>query len=55
MQGLDVTIVSYMGKVRIAFKMEKGLIDPPKFKSFMEKSFEMILKASEKTDGQNNN
>ncbi|XP_050366074.1 wax ester synthase/diacylglycerol acyltransferase 2-like [Argentina anserina] len=47
-EGLDVTIVSYMEKVRIAFKMEKGLIDPPKFKSFMEKSFDMILKASEK-------
>ncbi|XP_024164098.2 O-acyltransferase WSD1 [Rosa chinensis] len=53
-EGLDVTIVSYMGKVRIAFKMEKGLIDPPKFKSCMEKSFEMILEASEKTAVQKN-
>ncbi|KAH0976383.1 hypothetical protein GBA52_026102 [Prunus armeniaca] len=46
-EGLDVTIVSYMGKVRIAFKMEKGLIDPQKFKSCMENAFEMILKASD--------
>ncbi|KAL6218453.1 hypothetical protein ACLB2K_011666 [Fragaria x ananassa] len=52
-EGLDVTIVSYMGKVRIAFKMEKGLIDPPKFKSCMEKSFETILKASENNAVQN--
>lgn len=51
MQGLDVTIVSYMGKVRVAFKMEKGLIDPQKFKSCMENAFEMILKAS---DAKNN-
>ncbi|CAB4320034.1 unnamed protein product [Prunus armeniaca] len=46
-EGLDVTIVSYMGKVKIAFKMEKGLIDPQKFKSCMENAFEMILKASD--------
>ncbi|KAL6269407.1 hypothetical protein ACE6H2_026318 [Prunus campanulata] len=50
-EGLDVTIVSYMGKVRVAFKMEKGLIDPQKFKSCMENAFEMILKAS---DAKNN-
>ncbi|XP_009335177.2 wax ester synthase/diacylglycerol acyltransferase 11-like [Pyrus x bretschneideri] len=46
-EGLDVTIVSYMGKVRVAFKMEKGLIEPQKFKSCMQNAFEMIRKASD--------
>lgn len=47
LQGLDVTIVSYMGNVRVAFKMEKGLIEPQKFKSCMQNAFEMIRKASD--------
>jgi predicted peroxiredoxin len=48
LQGLDVTMVSYMGKVRVAFKMEKGFIDPQKFNSCMETAYEMILEASAK-------
>ncbi|KAI5338927.1 hypothetical protein L3X38_018199 [Prunus dulcis] len=31
-QDLIVTVVSYMGKLRIAFGTQKGLIDPEKFK-----------------------
>ncbi|CAL2247480.1 unnamed protein product [Prunus armeniaca] len=46
-QGFQITIVSYMGMVRLAFKMETGLIDPQKFKSCMQNALEMILKDSD--------
>ncbi|KAL6273546.1 hypothetical protein ACE6H2_024238 [Prunus campanulata] len=44
--GFEVTMVSYMGKVRVAFKMEKGVIDPQKLKSCMENALQMILNDS---------
>ncbi|XP_016648928.1 PREDICTED: O-acyltransferase WSD1-like [Prunus mume] len=53
-QGFDITIVSYMGKVRLAFKMEKGIIDPHKLKSCMENAFDMIVKDSNKNPKLNN-
>ncbi|MFQ6648496.1 hypothetical protein Gotur_021903 [Gossypium turneri] len=48
-QSLTMTMVSYMGKLRIAVGAEKGYIDPPKFKSSIENAFEMILKAAHET------
>ncbi|KAB2035615.1 hypothetical protein ERO13_D04G142500v2 [Gossypium hirsutum] len=48
-QSLTITMVSYMGKLRIAVGTEKGYIDPPKFKSSIENAFEMILKAAHET------
>ncbi|XP_008229085.1 PREDICTED: O-acyltransferase WSD1-like [Prunus mume] len=53
-QGFDITIVSYMGKVRLAFKMEKGIIDPQKLKSCMENALDMIVKDSNKNPKLNN-
>ncbi|MBA0750900.1 hypothetical protein Gogos_002278 [Gossypium gossypioides] len=48
-QSLTITMVSYMGKLRIAVGTEKDYIDPPKFKSSIENAFEMILKAAHET------
>ncbi|KAE9619913.1 hypothetical protein Lal_00040401 [Lupinus albus] len=45
-QSLTITIMSYMGKLKIAFGMEKGFIDKQKIKSCMENSFEMIIVAA---------
>ncbi|CAB4303911.1 unnamed protein product [Prunus armeniaca] len=53
-QGFDITIVSYMGKVRLAFKMEKGIIDPQKLKSCMENALDIIVKDSNKNPKLNN-
>ncbi|KAL6286541.1 hypothetical protein ACE6H2_010931 [Prunus campanulata] len=53
-EGFDITIVSYMGKVRLAFKMEKGIIDPQKLKSCMENALDMIVKDSNKNPKLNN-
>ncbi|ONI17153.1 hypothetical protein PRUPE_3G140700 [Prunus persica] len=53
-QGFDITIVSYMGNVRLAFKMEKGIIDPQKLKSCMENALDMIVKDSNKNPNLNN-
>ncbi|CAL0299125.1 unnamed protein product [Lupinus luteus] len=47
-QSLTITIMSYMGKLRIAFGMEKGFIEKHKIKSCMENSFEMIIVAARK-------
>ncbi|TYI87880.1 hypothetical protein E1A91_D04G166700v1, partial [Gossypium mustelinum] len=41
---LTVTMFSYMGKLRVAFKTEKGFIDPEKLKSSIHNAFEMMLK-----------
>ncbi|KAL7000427.1 hypothetical protein U1Q18_001577 [Sarracenia purpurea var. burkii] len=41
--SLGFTIMSYMGKLRVAVIMEKGFIDPDKFKSCIQKAFEMML------------
>ncbi|KAI3948612.1 hypothetical protein MKW92_011232 [Papaver armeniacum] len=45
-QSLMVTIVSYMGKLRITIGSEKELIDQKLFNTCMEKAFERIYKAS---------
>ncbi|GMI79795.1 hypothetical protein like AT3G49190 [Hibiscus trionum] len=46
-QSLTITMVSYMGKLRVAVGTEKGYIDPTKFKSSVETAFGMILNASQ--------
>nr|POE50296.1 o-acyltransferase wsd1 [Quercus suber] len=45
-QNLIITIVSYMGNLRISAVMEKGFLDPQRFKSCVENAFEIILKAA---------
>ncbi|KAK6151753.1 hypothetical protein DH2020_014388 [Rehmannia glutinosa] len=45
-QSVSVTMISYVGKLRIAMTMEKGFIDPNKFKSCIEYAFEIISKAA---------
>ncbi|CAA2998110.1 O-acyltransferase WSD1-like [Olea europaea subsp. europaea] len=45
-QSLQVTIVSYVEKLRIVMSVEKGFIDPNKFKSCLEDAFETISKAA---------
>ncbi|XP_027359447.1 O-acyltransferase WSD1-like [Abrus precatorius] len=47
-ESLSITVMSYMGKLRVAFGLEKGFIDKQKFKSCMEDSFGMILIAARK-------
>ncbi|CAA3028857.1 O-acyltransferase WSD1-like [Olea europaea subsp. europaea] len=44
-QSLQVTILSYVDNLRIVMSVEKGFIDPNKFKSCMEYAFEAIYKA----------
>nr|POE95315.1 hypothetical protein CFP56_05674 [Quercus suber] len=46
-ENLNITIVSYMGNLRISAVMEKGLLDPQRFKSCVENAFEIILKAAD--------
>ncbi|KAK1405303.1 O-acyltransferase WSD1 [Heracleum sosnowskyi] len=48
-QSLTITMVSYMNVVRIAVGMEKGLMDPQKYKSSVESAFHMIYKAAVKS------
>ncbi|KAJ0111186.1 O-acyltransferase WSD1-like isoform X1 [Pistacia vera] len=45
-QSLTVTLISYMGKLRVAVGTEKGFIDHHKFKSCIENAFELILKGA---------
>ncbi|KAL7000413.1 hypothetical protein U1Q18_001562 [Sarracenia purpurea var. burkii] len=45
-QSLTITMVSYMGKLRIAVGVEKGYINPDKFKSCIHKAFEMMFKVT---------
>ncbi|CAA3024470.1 O-acyltransferase WSD1-like isoform X1 [Olea europaea subsp. europaea] len=45
-QSLQLTIVSYVEKLRIVMSVEKGFIDPNKFKSCIEYAFEAISKAA---------
>lgn len=46
MQSLTITMMSYMGKLRVAVGTEKGLIDPQKFKCSIEDAFDRIFKAA---------
>ncbi|KAJ0966873.1 hypothetical protein J5N97_023790 [Dioscorea zingiberensis] len=45
-QSLTITILSYMGNVRVAFSAEKGFIDSQLLVSCMEKSFEMLYEVA---------
>ncbi|KAK7290887.1 hypothetical protein RIF29_05653 [Crotalaria pallida] len=45
-QSLAITITSYMGYSRVSIGAEKGFIDGHQFKSCLENSFEVILKAA---------
>ncbi|KAM4103897.1 hypothetical protein ACJW30_06G113600 [Castanea mollissima] len=45
-QNLIITIVSYTGNLRVSAIMEKGFLDPQKFKSCVENAFEIMLKAA---------
>ncbi|KAM1761134.1 hypothetical protein ACFX11_003943 [Malus domestica] len=47
-QDIIITIVSYMGDLRISFGTQKGFIDPQKFKSCLKNAFEMILEVTDK-------
>ncbi|KAK9222113.1 hypothetical protein WN944_010545 [Citrus x changshan-huyou] len=48
-ESLVVTIVSYMGNLRVSLGAEEGFIDSPKLKSCIENAFEMILNAASAT------
>ncbi|KAA8526362.1 hypothetical protein F0562_008435 [Nyssa sinensis] len=45
-QSVSVTMVSYVGKLRVSVGVEKGFIDPQKFTSCIENAFEIMLKAA---------
>ncbi|KAM4093423.1 hypothetical protein ACB094_06G115100 [Castanea mollissima] len=45
-QSLTITVVSYMGNLRVAVGSEKGFLDPHKFKSCVINAFEMTLQAA---------
>ncbi|KAM3745261.1 hypothetical protein ACB098_06G112800 [Castanea mollissima] len=46
-QNLVISIVSYMESLRVSAVMEKGFLDPKKFKSCVEDAYEIILKAAD--------
>ncbi|KAH6780609.1 hypothetical protein C2S52_011846 [Perilla frutescens var. hirtella] len=45
-QSLSVTMVSYVGELRIAVTVEKGFIDQHKLKASIEYAFDLIYKAA---------
>ncbi|KAL0400026.1 UNVERIFIED_CONTAM: hypothetical protein Sradi_2345900 [Sesamum radiatum] len=45
-QSLTITMLSYMGKLRLAVGTENGLIEAPKFKFCIQNAFDMIFKAA---------
>ncbi|QHO09145.1 hypothetical protein HN51_067695 [Arachis hypogaea] len=45
-ESLVISIMSYMGVLRVTFKTEKDFIDEQKLKSCMQSAFERILKAA---------
>ncbi|KAL4354214.1 hypothetical protein GQ457_06G004240 [Hibiscus cannabinus] len=49
-QSLVTTMVSYMGKLRVAIGTQKDHIDPGKLKSYLENAFRMILEATQDVD-----
>ncbi|KAH9791464.1 hypothetical protein WN944_010146 [Citrus x changshan-huyou] len=53
-QSLVVTIVTYMGNLRVSLGAEEGFIDSPKLKSCIENAFEMILDAASATPSSSN-
>lgn len=49
-QSLTITMMSYMGTLRIAVGTENGQIQSHKFKSCLQKAFDIIFKASVPSD-----
>ncbi|KAJ8527823.1 hypothetical protein K7X08_015274 [Anisodus acutangulus] len=45
-ESLTITMMSYMGKLRVAVGTEKGHIDPQKFKCSIENAFDRIFNAA---------
>nr|XP_016492975.1 PREDICTED: O-acyltransferase WSD1-like [Nicotiana tabacum] len=45
-ESLTITMMSYMGRLRVAVGTEKGLVDPHKFKTSIENAFDSIFKAA---------
>ncbi|KAL7086909.1 hypothetical protein ACP275_13G032000 [Erythranthe tilingii] len=45
-QSLTITMVSYMGQLRVALGTENDLIDAPKFRQCVQNAFDMIYKAA---------
>ncbi|KAL8126780.1 hypothetical protein AgCh_013898 [Apium graveolens] len=45
-QSSQVTVLSYVGKLRLGIAVEKDFIDPNKFKSCISDAFDMISKAA---------
>jgi hypothetical protein len=45
LQSLTISIINYMGNLRVTAGIEKGFVDPQKFRSCMKNAFEMMLKA----------
>ncbi|EYU28207.1 hypothetical protein ABFS82_13G029000 [Erythranthe guttata] len=45
-QNLTITMVSYMGQLRVALGTENGLIEAPKFRECVQNAFDMIYKAA---------
>ncbi|GAV80596.1 WES_acyltransf domain-containing protein/DUF1298 domain-containing protein [Cephalotus follicularis] len=45
-QNLTISVLSYMGKLRVAVGTEKGFIDPQKFKACIEIAYQKMLKAA---------
>lgn len=39
-------MISYVEKLRIAFALEEGFIDPQKFKSSIDNAFEIMFNAA---------
>ncbi|KAF3444101.1 hypothetical protein FNV43_RR13791 [Rhamnella rubrinervis] len=47
-EDLGVTVISYMGKLRVVLRMAKDHIDPHKFRACVENAFESIYEAANK-------
>ncbi|GAV80595.1 WES_acyltransf domain-containing protein/DUF1298 domain-containing protein [Cephalotus follicularis] len=45
-QSLTITMLSYMGNLRVAIGTEKGFIEPQKFKACIEIAYQKMLKAA---------
>ncbi|KAH7860739.1 hypothetical protein Vadar_017462 [Vaccinium darrowii] len=53
-QSLTITMVSYMGKLRVAVGTEKGHIDSDKYKSCIQNAFDMMFKVAVNSSTQTN-
>jgi len=46
LQSLAISVMSYVGVLRITLKTEKDFIDEEKLKACIQSAFQMILKAA---------